>query len=300
MGVRVVSALAAALVVAASLVVAGAALVLLVGQSLRHNAEDDAEQRAEMIASRLDGNYRSSPNENAREALDALTTPDDLVQIIVRYGTDPGETESRVIEAGTDAVGGNATTNPGVRPISSLVPDDGQMIVRPDTPITRADGGVVQSVLVAIGTESDGTDIYVLLAVPLTAVQEATETVLFYLLWGVPLLIVVAGLATYLFSGRALRPVEAIRTQVAAMTEKDLAQRVPVPTARDEVGRLAETMNGMIARLQDAQASSAGSSPTRATSCAARSPRSRRAWSSCRTARPTAPPSRPCAVRPPG
>jgi hypothetical protein len=37
------------------------------------------------------------------------------------------------------------------------------------------------------------------------------------------------------------------------MTGKDLGRRVPVPPARDEVGRLAETMNGMIARLQDAQ-----------------------------------------------
>ena len=37
------------------------------------------------------------------------------------------------------------------------------------------------------------------------------------------------------------------------MSEKDLAERVPVPAARDEVGRLAETMNGMIARLEQAQ-----------------------------------------------
>ena len=37
------------------------------------------------------------------------------------------------------------------------------------------------------------------------------------------------------------------------MSEKDLAERVPVPVARDEVGRLAETMNGMIARLESAQ-----------------------------------------------
>jgi hypothetical protein len=40
---------------------------------------------------------------------------------------------------------------------------------------------------------------------------------------------------------------------VASMSEKDLAQRVPVPEARDEVGRLAETMNAMISRLESAQ-----------------------------------------------
>jgi signal transduction histidine kinase len=246
MGVRVITALSAAVVVAAALVVAGVALVFLVGQSLRHNAEQSAEQQAAMVANRIQANYEGEANENAREALDALTTPDDLVQVIVRYGTDPGEHEDPVIEGGTDAVG-RAT------PISHLVPEDGETIVVPDTTVTRVDGSTVRAVLVATATDSAGRDTVVLLAVPLTAVENATDTLLFYLLWGVPLLIVFAGLTTYLFAGRALRPVEAIRTQVAAMTEKDLAKRVPVPTARDEVGRLAETMNGMIARLQDAQ-----------------------------------------------
>lgn len=63
----------------------------------------------------------------------------------------------------------------------------------------------------------------------------------------------VAGAATYAFSGRALRPVEAIRARVAALTEHDLASRVPEPYARDEVGRLARTMNGMLARLEAGQ-----------------------------------------------
>jgi signal transduction histidine kinase len=58
---------------------------------------------------------------------------------------------------------------------------------------------------------------------------------------------------TYLAAGRALRPVEAIRARVAA-THGDLSVRVPVPPAHDEVGRLAETMNAMLGRLQAAQA----------------------------------------------
>ncbi|MFD1535010.1 HAMP domain-containing sensor histidine kinase [Pseudonocardia aurantiaca] len=245
-GVRVVSALSAAVVVAVSLVMAGAALVFLVGQSLHGSVESGAEQRAHLIVGRLEGNFRGTTNENAREALDALATPDDLAQVVVRYGTDPGETETWVTEAGTDAVGRDTL-------MSGLLPAPGQSIVVPQTAITRADGSTVQAVLVASGAESDGRNVVLLLAVPLTGVKDATDTLVFYLLWGVPLLILVAGLATYLFAGRALRPVEAIRRQVAAMNEKDLEQRVPVPIARDEVGRLAETMNAMIARLQDAQ-----------------------------------------------
>ena len=248
MGVRVVSALSAAVVVALALLVAGAALVLLVQQSLRTSVRAEAEQQAQLITNRLAGNWEGESNENAREAISALTREsDDLAQVLVEYGGNSEDVDRNiVIEAGTDPVGRDAA-------ISDIWPDVGDTVVVPNTPVRTVDGTIVDAVLVASGTESDNRHVVLLYAAPLTGVDHATDTVLFYLLWGVPLLIVVAGVTTYLFSGRALRPVEAIRTQVAAMTEKDLAQRVPVPPARDEVGRLAETMNAMIARLQDAQ-----------------------------------------------
>jgi signal transduction histidine kinase len=247
MGVRAVSALSAAVVVALALVVAGAALVLLVQQSLRQQVQAEAEAKAQLITSRLEGNWESESNENAREAITALTQEsEDLAQVIVEYGANSGDTPTWTIEAGTDPVGQDV-------PISEIKPAVNDTVVQSNVPVRKVDGSVVDSVLVASGTDSDGRHVVLLYAAPLTVVDGATNTLLFYLLWGVPLLIVVAGVTTYLFSGRALRPVEAMRSQVAALTEKDLGQRVPVPPARDEVGRLAETMNAMLARLQDAQ-----------------------------------------------
>jgi len=243
MGVRVVSALSAAVVVALALVVAGAALLLLVQHSLRQQVQAEARTQAQVIVDRLEGNWEGAANENARDALDQFIRESDLAQVRVKYGDDP---PTWTIEAGTEAVGRD-------EPISDLLPEEGQTIVESGVPVRKADGSVVDTVLVASGADSGGRDVVLLYAAPLTAVDAATHTLLFYLLCGVPLLIVVAGVTTYLFSGRALRPVEAMRAQVAAMTEKDLAQRVPVPPARDEIGKLAETMNGMLARLQDAQ-----------------------------------------------
>ena len=66
----------------------------------------------------------------------------------------------------------------------------------------------------------------------------------------VPVLVLVLALSTWLVVGRALRPVEAIRTQVAQMGAGDLHRRVPDPGTGDEVGRLAATMNRMLDRLQ--------------------------------------------------
>jgi signal transduction histidine kinase len=246
LGVRAASALSAAAVVTIALIVAGAALVFLVGQSLRATVKDSAQDRAKQIVERVEGNYEGSANENAREAIDVLATPDDLVQVLVRYESDDDENDVTVIEAGSDAAG-------RASPLSTLWPQDGRNVVVPDTEVKHADGTPAKVVLVAAGAVSAGDHVVVLVAMPLKPVEDATGTVLFYLMFGVPILIVVTGLTTYFFAGRALRPVEAIRSRVAAMSEKDLSQRVPVPPARDEVGRLAETMNAMIERLQDAQ-----------------------------------------------
>ena len=74
--------------VAIALVVAGAALVLLVGHSLRGTVKVAAEERTQQIVERVKGNFEGRPNENARGALDILTTPNDLVQVLVDYGSD--------------------------------------------------------------------------------------------------------------------------------------------------------------------------------------------------------------------
>jgi signal transduction histidine kinase len=60
-----------------------------------------------------------------------------------------------------------------------------------------------------------------------------------------------AGLV-WILVGRTLRPVEAIRREVAAIGGGDLHQRVRVPATGDEVSRLAATMNDMLERVEGA------------------------------------------------
>jgi len=72
------------------------------------------------------------------------------------------------------------------------------------------------------------------------------------LLVGVPITLVLSAAAVWLIVGRALKPVERIRRAVTEITSVDLTRRVPEPTTDDEIRRLANTMNDMLGRLDEA------------------------------------------------
>jgi signal transduction histidine kinase len=50
----------------------------------------------------------------------------------------------------------------------------------------------------------------------------------------------------------SLRPVERMRRRAEAISADKHGQRLPVPAARDEIGRLGHTLNDMLARLEEA------------------------------------------------
>jgi two-component system, OmpR family, sensor kinase len=72
------------------------------------------------------------------------------------------------------------------------------------------------------------------------------------LIIGIPVALLLASLAGYLVSGRALRPVEAMRRRAAVISAAEPEERLPLPEAQDEIRRLGETLNGMLGRLEAA------------------------------------------------
>jgi signal transduction histidine kinase len=66
---------------------------------------------------------------------------------------------------------------------------------------------------------------------------------------GVPIAAVLVACLTWVVAGRVLRPVEAIRAELADITSGDLDRRVPVPRSDDEIHRLAVTTNATLDRL---------------------------------------------------
>ncbi|MFD8865635.1 ATP-binding protein [Streptomyces sp. NPDC059590] len=85
-----------------------------------------------------------------------------------------------------------------------------------------------------------------------TALDNATQLLLRQVAPAAAGLVLFVAALTWLLVGRALRPVAAIREEFTEITERDLHRRVPVPKARDEIFRLARTMNATLDRLHRA------------------------------------------------
>ena len=66
----------------------------------------------------------------------------------------------------------------------------------------------------------------------------------------VPIVVALLAFLVWWLTGRVLRPVEAIRSEVAIIEGSKLDRRVPVPASNDEIARLARTMNAMLDRIE--------------------------------------------------
>ncbi len=73
-----------------------------------------------------------------------------------------------------------------------------------------------------------------------------------------PLAVLIIMLGAYIGTRTALRPVERMRAQAAAISQRNLHERVPVPRTGDVVARLATTLNDTLARLEAAAAQQRG------------------------------------------
>jgi signal transduction histidine kinase len=156
---------------------------------------------------------------------------DDTVAQVVRSGT--------VIAASANVAGEPpVATPPGgrerLRTVTGL-PNDAAAFRLVSRRVDGPQGPVVIHVAGTLGDIHDSTKV---LATSLTVVVPAVALLLAGLIWWLV--------------GRTLRPVEAIRAEVADIGGTGLDRRVPVPPGNDEIARLARTMNTMLERVDDA------------------------------------------------
>jgi signal transduction histidine kinase len=97
---------------------------------------------------------------------------------------------------------------------------------------------------------NEGQPLVVVVGSALTGLDKTMGSLELLLLLGDPAGLALASVVAFVVTGSALRPVERMRREADAISVTDLAKRLPVPGTHDEVGRLGETLNSLLDRLQ--------------------------------------------------
>ncbi|MEU5283553.1 HAMP domain-containing sensor histidine kinase [Streptomyces sp. NPDC020755] len=268
--VRARAAIGATLVVAVALVAAGLAVLLVLRANLIDQADLQAEVAAREVAGQLatDTPYAELELDDEEDHPVQVTDEEGRVVIVSKElravtgtGTSgvtpvpsasagaspsPGEGDGDDDSADDDSADDDDDgSRPGRGQVSSDDPDfsDGTATVDRTTADYRF--AAVEA------TTPRGVTLTVHAGAPLAAEQEAVNTVRGAMLTGLPVLLVVVAGVTWLVTRRALRPVEGIRREMAAITaSEDLARRVPEPGSRDEIAALARTTNETLTVLE--------------------------------------------------
>ncbi len=158
---------------------------------------------------------------------------------------DEGETIIQVVRASRVVSRTGNVSGTAVLPLPLQGPGSRETLTVDDLPVD----GTGPYEVTALGTPSPRGPVTVFVAVSTEDVHDVVESALGTGALGLVLLVVPLSAVLWFAVGRTLAPVEAVRERAAAITADHLSARVPEPPRRDEIGRLARTINAMLTRL---------------------------------------------------
>lgn len=212
------------------LVATGAFLYLRVGGSLDHNIREGLDARYAEIS------------ELAREGspLRGAVIPDDRDEQFAQLLTARGA----VVDETSQTVGTSLLRPDELRRAlrGGMVWDDRTHVSGIEDPVRLLAGRVASR---------DGPLVLVV-GVSLGERDQAVRRLLAELLVVGPAALLIASLLGYWLGSAALRPVESMRAEAAAISAAALGRRLTLPRARDEIRRLGETLNATLDRLEGA------------------------------------------------
>ncbi|MFF3273002.1 sensor histidine kinase [Streptomyces chrestomyceticus] len=229
------TAAAAALAMGLVLAVGGGWLYALLRANLLDNTTSRTEVAARKVAAQADTGALP----------EVLPSPADGVDLVLVL-----DATGRVVATSL------RTADPLAAELRGLRPSPGQDSadrVLTGSPAAAAGGARADVVVVrASPPGGSGQERYVYAVTVLSDVDDATHAIGVALLASAPPLIALAAAIAWAVTGLALRPVTAIRTELAAVSESELDRRVPDPAGGDEIALMARTVNATLDRLEQA------------------------------------------------
>lgn len=229
MSLRARLTLVATAVAAIGLGLAGIFIQILLERTLLSALEESARSHASDIATLVEADRLTNPLPSSGAAIAQVIDAENRV-----VASTPGGDQLAPIVAGADLDAvrtGDTVDMPGTR----LGLDEPFLVVAADAEI----GAEAHTVLVAVSLEE----------------QQRTADLLKLAAGGVATSVVAAVAAlTWFITGRTLQPVEQLRQGAAEITGTGERRLLPIPAGRDELHRLAVTLNDMLDRLEAASA----------------------------------------------
>ncbi len=215
------------LVLLAGLALFSAGVWLVVSHSLRASLDEGLTAQAKGVATVLATEFNPAHPQHLREEVNeyADATP-----------------EGNLMEV-WDSQGNRLVGSKVVSAARSNTPGSG-------FGVQKASSGRYRTYTTVVSVRGGAYHIFV--AAPLESTQATLRRTRELLLWVTPAVLLIAALGGYWISRRALAPVDEITRAAQSIGIQNLSQRLAVPKASDELRRLSETWNGMLARLEAA------------------------------------------------
>lgn len=222
-----------------TLLLTGTLVVLKVQDDLRNGTD----RALSLAASEMKMSYHASEGEsesNFREVADAslgmLPPAGFAAQVIT-------STDRIVVQTGVPP---KARAEPFVDPLTIAQALAGRPV------FTAASLGGTRYRVLVVPFRNGGDPQILVVATTLARTERAVRNLLVALLAAGAVGLVLAAASGWWLARRALRPVARMTEQAGLIGSGGRAERIQVPKAADELGRLAATLNGMLARLERA------------------------------------------------
>ena len=140
------------------------------------------------------------------------------------------------------------------RPIASSRNLAGQVITIPPDILKHNSAVVTVDGLRAavVPLTSDQNLGFAVVAEPLSVIEDGLHQLRRDFFAGVPVVLLLASLGGYFLARKSLAPIASMNSQTQRISAENLSQRLDVNNSRDELGRLATTINDLLTRLESA------------------------------------------------
>ena len=158
---------------------------------------------------------------------------------------DPDEAFAQVLGSAGDVI----DTSSGIEDVALLDTSGARGLTEPLTfeAMVRTTEETIPARLFAIPTDAGPV---VIVGVSLEEQQDALKRLALLSLTGGLVALGLSAVVGWLVAGRALQPVERMRSEAAAISMSDASRRLAVPETADELARLGETLNDLLDRVE--------------------------------------------------